>query len=162
METLPVYLSPELELDKYHPDNHDFMKSKRRYENLLVTQQQKCKPRHVRIAKDHHLGLPTAEIAKRNNVHPTTVRAILHREEVQNLTYLLGRYDAHMSGPTMEHRKHLIWQILVDNQQDDPTVALRANDQINKMEGIYVQKVDANLHIQIDSQLFPKGALDNG
>jgi hypothetical protein len=157
---LAPYLPPELELDPYHPDNQQFTKSKRSLEHLLVTQQAKCRPRHVRIAKDKHSGFPNIEIAKRNNVHTSTVQHVLKRKEVADLQYLLQRYDAHMSGPTLAHRKHEVWKIAHDNREDDPGTSLRAHDMLNKVEGVYVQKVDQTVKIEINANVFPKGTLD--
>lgn len=154
------YIPPELALDKYHPHNQPFFQSKRRYERLLVTQQAKCRSRHINIAKAHFAGLTNADIAERHQVHPATVSNILRRPEIKTLIEYLAHYNAHINGPTVQHRKRLILEVMLDNKHEDPKVFLQANELLNKMEGVYQQEQSKEINIHINQTMFPTNKLD--
>ena len=154
--TLPI----ELVVDKYHPDNSDFMQNVHRSKQLLAHQSQCCRPRHVWIAKAAYHGEEHASIAKKFDMHPVTVGTILRRPEVKKLMELLQYHAALWEGPTVEHRKRELWEIEQDNKKDDPRVSISAIKEINAMEGIYKQQVDPKIEITINNH--QAGALDVG
>lgn len=161
MDLAPTeYIPPELALDEYNPENQDFHQKTRRFKQLMVMQQAKCRPHHVQVAKQHHLGKRNSEIAHDLSLHPATVASILKRKEVIHLIDLLRLYGGHMSGPTMDHKRHILWRIAVDNEQADPKTTMQAIDQMNKMDGVYTQKVDLDVRITIDDGKFKPTALD--
>ncbi len=161
MDLAPTeYIAPELALDEYNPENHDFHQKKRRFKQLMVVQQAKCRPHHVQVAKLHHLGKRNGEIANELNLHPATVTSILKRPEVKHLVDLIRLYGGHMSGPTLDHKRRILWEITIDNKETDPKTAMQAIDQMNKMDGVYTQKVDLDVRITIDDGKFKQTALD--
>jgi hypothetical protein len=161
MDLAPIdYIAPELALDKYNPENLDFHQTSRRFKQLMVAQQAKCRSHHVQVAKLHHLGKRNGEIAHELSLHAATVGNILKRDEVKLLIDLLRLYGGHMGGPTMEHKRRILWEITIDNKEMDPKTALQAIDQMNKMDGVYTQKVDLDVRITIDDGKFKQTALD--
>jgi len=154
------YLPPELALDEYNPETHEFNSKTRRYKNLIVLQQAKCRPHHVQVAKQHMMGRRNFEIASALKLHASTVGSVIKRPEVQTLIGMLRMYNGHMNGPTLEHKKNILWQILIDNQTVDPKVSLAAMDQMNKMDGVYKQEMSTEIRIIIDDGTFKPTTLD--
>lgn len=154
------YLAPELALDPYHPENQDFFKAKRRYEQLLVAQQSKCRERHVQVAKERFRGVSNVKIAENLNIAPGTVSQIIKRPEIVELLELMRYYEGHMNGPTIEFRKRVLVEIMIDNKEADPKVAMQASDQLNRIEGIYQQKTDPTINIQINNATYEQSPLD--
>jgi hypothetical protein len=161
MDLAPTeYIAPELALDEYNPENQEYHQKTRRYKQLMVAQQAKCRAHHIEVAKQHHLGTRNGEIANNLSLSAGTVTAILKRPEVAHLVDLLRLFGGHMSGPTLDHKRHILWRITLDNEKKDPKTSLQAIDQMNKMDGVYTQKVDLDVRITIDDGKFKKTALD--
>ena len=161
MDLAPTeYIAPELALDEYNPENQEYHQKTRRFKQLMVSQQAKCRPHHVQVAKQHHLGTRNNEIARALKLHPATVGHILKRPEVKSLVDLLRLYGGHMGGPTLDHKRHILWRIVVDNEKTDPKTAMQAIDQMNKMDGVYTTKIDAEVRITIDDGTFKTTLLD--
>lgn len=161
MDLAPTeYVPPELALDEYNPENQDFHQKSRRFQKLIVAQQAKCRPHHVQVAKQHHMGKRNVEIAQNLNIKQHTVWSILKRPEIQHLIDLLRLYGGHMSGPTIDHKRSILWRIAVDNEHQDPKTTMQAIDQMNKMDGVYTQKIDHEVKITIDDGTFKQTALD--
>lgn len=154
--TLPI----ELVVDKYHPDNSDFMQQVHRSKQLLAFHSACCRPRHVWIAKDLFKGDTHAAVAKKFDMATATVSAISRRPEVKKLMELLQHHSALWEGPTIEHRKRELWEIEQDNKIDDPRVSISAIKEMNAMDGVYKQKNDTNIEITITNHA--PGALDVG
>ena len=148
----------ELVVDKYHPDNSDFMQQVHRSKQLLAHQSDRCRPRHVWIAKELYKGMTHAEVAKKFDLQPASVSAISRRPEVKQLMELLQHHSALWEGPTIEHRKRELWEIEQDNKKDDPRVSISAIKEMNAMDGVYKQQVDPKIEITINNH--QAGALD--
>ena len=161
MDLAPTeYIAPELALDEYNPENQEFHLKSRRFKQLIVLQQAKCRPHHIEVAKQHHRGVRSGEIANSLKLMPSTISNILRRPEVKHLIDLLRLYGGHMSGPTMDHKRHILWEIVIDNKEADPKTAMQAIDQMNKMDGVYTQKIDHEVRITIDDGQFKHTQLD--
>lgn len=148
----------ELATDKYHPNNSDFMKQVRMSKNLIVSQSAACHPMHVMIVKGHFAGRTHAQVGLDNNRTPVTVAKTLKRPECQQLLLQLQHHAALWDGPSLNMRNRALSEIYIDNQADDPRTAIAAIAEMNKMAGVYNEKVDTNINIQIN--MVSKGALD--
>ena len=156
----PPVLPAECLIDAYHPDNSEFMKSVNHMKQLVVVASAKCRPRHVKAAKMHMDGKSNIQIAEAIGFKPTTVSIIIHRKEVQELIALLRHYSGLWDGPTAQHKKRILWEIAQDNQKTDPKETRGAIDLLNKMDGIYTQKIDHEIKVTIDSGTFKHSVLD--
>jgi hypothetical protein len=152
----------ELQIDKYHPSNQDFMQRVRQCERLIVHHTALCRPNHVEALKRHIRGQSNEEIATEMRRSSTNISTVLHRKEIlqlkQSLTHLATLY----MGPSLEHRKRHLWEISVDTKQDDPRVSIQAVKEMNNMDGVGHQKVDPKVEITINTNTFPQNVLDEG
>jgi hypothetical protein len=160
MEHPEAALPIELEVDKYHPDNYGFMKQVRRVEDMMVVQSNLCRTQDVPLIKSHFMGKTTKEIAKLHRKSGEVVRSALKRPESLRLLRIMRHHAALWEGPTIEMRVRGLTEIWVDNQQDDPRVAISAIAEMNKMQGVGKEKFDPDINITINANMFPKGALD--
>lgn len=159
LPNLPV----DMMLDKYHPDNTQFYKTNRQLERLIVMQSKLCRQRHINIAKLHLKGERNVDIAARLNISPMTVSTILKRSEVQELINLLRYKNSHHDSVTIAHRKNILYQIIVDNQETDPRVAITCIQEMNKMDGVGkedLNKQPSQVTIVINQDQMPKTVLD--
>lgn len=155
------YLPPELLLDEHHPANADYMQNLNSVKRLIVTQTVKMKPAHVDIVKRKIAGAQNKVIAEELSVTPVTVGKVLARDDAQRLRALLEHYNLAMDGPNDAHRRRMLWEIAVDNQQLEPKVSISSIVEINKMNGTYnAAAKDTAINITINNTLLPKGKLD--
>ena len=64
---------------------------------------------------------------------------------------------------TIAHRKNILYQILVDNQETDPRVAITCIQEMNKMDGVGkedLNKQPSQVTIVINQDQMPKTVLD--
>lgn len=164
MNSLPAYqyIDPDLLLDKYHPANSPFFKSQRSIQCAIVAQTTRLRMRHVEIAKLYIKGIPNKDIAERLNVAVMTVHTVLKRPEVVLMVELLQHYAMHMDGPSIEHRKRILYEIAYDNQTADPKTSISAIREMNSMDGVGKDKQDSKIEITINNQQLGRGVLDSG
>ncbi len=162
MANLPAYqyIDPDLLVDPHHPHNQKFFNTQQRLQRLLVAIQAKMTPKHVEIVKLHHRSLSAKEIADRVGRKHLTIYSVLKRPDAQELLEYLRYYDGHMDGPSVQHRKSWINDIIVDNIEDDPRVALSAIAELNKMDGVYQKDEAPQINITINQTDLPRGVLD--
>jgi hypothetical protein len=140
----------ELQIDRYHPDNQDFMQRVRQCERLIVHHTALCRLNHVEILKRHIRGQTNEEIAVETHRTSTTISLVLHRKEIlqlkQSLTHLATLY----MGPSLEHRKRHLYEIAIDTKQDDPRVSIQAVKEMNAMDGVGKDRQDTKVEITIN------------
>ena len=147
----PQYLPPEALLDEHHPHNTGFFRQLNSIKRAMVTAQSHMKQKHVEIIKQASLGTRNKDIAEELGVHAATVGKVIRSEQGKELLTLIRHLSALNEGPSSEQRKRTLWEIVVDNQDDEPKTAIAAIAEMNKMDGIGKE---------INATLFPKGALD--
>lgn len=155
-------LPPEATLDKYHPNNHDFFRQCESIKRMMVAQAREMKATHVQVAKLLVKGAPHKDIAEQINVVPATVSQIKAREDVQKLIALVHHMNALYEGPTMEHRKRMLYEIALDMQRAEPKTSISAIQEMNRMDGVGKDNKDTTITLNINNELFPRTALDRG
>ena len=153
------YIDPSFQLDPYHPANESYFRTEQALKRAIVDQSLKCRQRHVEIAKLRVRGLNIADIAEQASCHPQTVGHILKRPEVKELIELLHHLSLHLEGPSIELRKRKLWEMAIDNQQDEPKTAISAIQEMNRMDGVGKDVKDSKIEITINNQL-GRGPLD--
>ncbi len=150
----------EHQIDKYHPDNQGFMQLVRQNKRLIVHHTAMCRPGHVEVLKLHIKGRSQADIAEYTQRSAGNIWQILKRPEIldlkQSLTHLAALYE----GPSIELRKRHLYEIAIDNKQDDPRVSIQAIKEMNIMDGVGKEKTDTKVEITINNANFPRGTLD--
>tara|TARA_R110000772_G_scaffold145423_1_gene255301 strand:- start:5113 stop:5679 length:567 start_codon:yes stop_codon:yes gene_type:complete len=157
--TFPT-MSVDLELDPYHPSNQPYVKSEQAIKRVIVDQAACMTPKHVKAAKLHLRGETNVEIAEKLGYATGTVSQILNRNDVIALLRTLRHLDQHHDGLSLQIRKHMIGQMVLDNFGEDDRVALTAMQELNRIEGVYKEDKKAPDIIVINNNLLPRGALD--
>lgn len=162
----PVFeLDPDIELDYYHPGNHDFMIDLEHMKKAIVSQALTMKEWHHQAVRRRMAGVSNLDIAEEFGVTPAAVSNVLNGEKALRLRQLLIHHQTALEGPSTALRKRMVWEIAVDNQKVEPKTTLSAIQELNRMEGVYddhkKQTASSNTII-INNNLFPKGKLDGG
>jgi predicted transcriptional regulator len=159
--TLPKIRRPVSEMiDQYHPMNSEFHKQSDAIKNSMVDLQMEMSNRDVQAVKLASKGLIQKQIADEIGVCSITVSKLMKQEKSIELLSLIRHLSALHEGPTAEHRKRVLWEITVENKLGEPKTAISAIAEMNKMDGIGKEKADTNINIQINADMFPRGALD--
>lgn len=155
------HLPPEMLLDVHHPANADYMKNVNSIKRTIVARTMTMDPKHVDIVKRKINGNRHVDIAEAVGRTPVNVGKVLKRKDAQELRALLEHFNMVIDGPNDAHRRRMLWEIAVDNQQMEPKVSISSIVEINKMNGTYnVAAKDTAINITINNALLPKGALD--
>ena len=158
-ENLPA----ELMLDEHHPMNDKYQQQIRRVEQKVFAVGRLMKPKHREAARLQRTLMSTKDMAKRLNVTPVTVNNWLLRPDVIRYSTLLDYLSAAKEGPSIEHRKGVLWRVALDNEEGRPNITVQAIQEMNKMSGTYNvdnQQGGNVYNIQINGELMPRGALD--
>jgi hypothetical protein len=158
-ENLPA----ELMLDEHHPMNDAYQKNIREVEQKVFAVGRLMKPKFRECARLQRANMPTKDIAKRLDVTTRSVYKWMARPDVIRYSTLLDYLAAAREGPSIEHRKGVLWRVALDNEEKRPNITVQAIQEMNKMAGVYNQ--DGGNHnnvvnIQINGELLPKGNLD--
>jgi len=154
---LPADLPP----DPYHPDFDEYAQRDRRLRAVLVSQTHRMKPKAVSACKLAHKGMSYTEIAQQLKISPTTASKYVNSPDGKRLLGYLQHYASHRDGVSLQHRKGILYRIVVDNEKTRPNVAVQAIQEMNKMDGAYHEDKSGNvINIQINNEAFPRGALD--
>ena len=155
------YLPPELLLDVHHPANSEYMQNINSVKRTVVACSSKMKAWHVDAVKRRVAGAPNTEIATVLNKSDGAVSQALNRQDAKELRALLEHYNMAMDGPNDAHRRRMLWEIAVDNQDIEPKVSISSVAEINKMNQTYATgSKDTAINITINNTLLPKGKLD--
>lgn len=151
----------EHQIDKYHPDNQNFMQLVQQNKRLIVHHTAMCRPAHVEILKLHIKGRSSADIAEHLNRSASNIWVVLHRPEIRDLKQSLTHLAALYEGPSIEQRKRHLWEIAIDNKDDDPRVSIQAIKEMNLIDGVGKEKQDTKVEITINTTNFPRSQLDD-
>ena len=155
------YLPPELLLDTHHPANSSYMQNLNGIRRIIVSKTQTMKLWHVKAVKMQAQGKSNIEIATAFKKTPATVSQTLLRKDAKELRATLQHYNIAMDGPNDAHRRRMLWEIAVDNQDIEPKVSISSIAEINKMNQTYATGAkDTSINITINNSLLPKGKLD--
>lgn len=155
------FLENEVFLDEYHPDNQTFMKDLKSIKHMIVAQSMSMKPWHVEAVKLKLSGSTLKDIGEQLNHSVTGTAAALQRQDALKLRQMLEYHNVALEGPNEAHRKRVLWEIVIDNQDTEPKTSLSGIAELNKMDGSYAK--DANtgeIKVVINNNMFPKGKLD--
>ena len=158
-ETYP----PEDLLDEFHPANDTYFTQLRTLRGHAVRLSTSMHYRHVEIAKLRQQGRSNTEIAEAVRVTPQTVGNVLRRDDVQELSTVLGHIGMLIDGPNLELRKHMLWRIARRNEEPEPNVAISALKELNKLEGAYPVQAAATaavVNVTINGEALPRTKLD--
>ena len=158
------YLPPDLLLDETHPAADAFSKAARRIQQYIVATSAKLHPRHVQAVKLHHKGQRNVQIAETLRVTPPSIARWLKKPDALKLKSLLAHYQAHIDGPNLALRQHMLWRIAHNNEVTHPRTSIAALAEINRMnqhnDNPAQQNGSGGVTIVINPNQFPRGALD--
>ena len=126
-------LPPELMLDPYHPSGDQYIKNAQNVQRSIVAQSALMKPNQTLAVKMAYKGDSHVDIAEHLNVTPQTVGTWLRSDNGRKLRALLIYYQASLDGPNETLRLQMLWRISVDNEKEQPKVAVSAIGEMNKM-----------------------------
>ena len=156
-----THLPPEFLLDKYHPRNDAYFADLTMTRKRINSHKNLMKPLAAAAVYMHISGKNYRDISARLNIGPTTISKYVNSPDGKRLRALINHHQQQVDGPNDEHRKAILYRIVVDNEALDPAVAITAIKEINKMSGTYESTGTGNvINIQINQDLMPKGALD--
>jgi hypothetical protein len=155
--TIPI----EHQIDKYHPDNQPFMQLVNQNKRLIVHHTAMCRPAHIEILKLHIKGRSNVDIAEHMKRSQGNISLILRRPEVQKLKQSLTHLATLYEGPSIEMRKRYLWEVAIDNKEDDPRVGIQALKEMNSIDGVGKEKQESKIEITINTANFPRGTLDD-
>ena len=155
------HLPDEFRLDPYSPLNDPYFRHTKGIRQALIAHKAKMRPKHVSVAHLYRNGHPHKHIAATVKYSVGTIAQILARADVKKYISLLNYLSSYTNGPTEDMRKHMLWRISVDNEQEQPKTAISAVDLLNKMDGTYKDDDDkGRIQITFNGNVFMKGALD--
>mgnify|MGYP003647305315 CR=1 FL=1 len=157
-EATPAF--PEMALDKHHPNNAEFYRQQNTFKRLIVMQSMKMKDSHVQIAKLLIKGNTNVKIAADLKLHLQTISNVKARDDVKEMVSLLHHLAILNEGPSIEHRKRILYEITVDSQELEPKTSIAAIQEMNRMDGVGREKIDTAINITINNDTLPRGALD--
>lgn len=154
-------LPPEVLLDKYHPRNDKYFQELNFLRKQLQSHKTLMKPKAAMAVALFRNGKNFREIGDNLMIGPNTISKYVQSPDGIRLRQLLDHQQQLIDGPNVEHRKGILYRIVVDNEKPDPAVAIQALKEINKMSGVYENTATGNVvNIQINADLLPRGALD--
>lgn len=159
------FLPTEFLLDDYHPANDKYAKSIRELEQKIYAFGRAMKPKHRECARLARSQASTRDIAKKLGVTTKTVYTWLQRPEIKRLIILMDHLQQAHDGPQVNHRKHILYRIAIDNEEKRPNVAVQALQEINKMAGTYADAGNIGnngntVNVIINGEQLPRGQLD--
>lgn len=154
------FLDPQLLVDEYHPDNQEFMQEVNRIRRMVVHQRAQCRQPHVAVARRYVKGERPKKIAEEIGYTPTTIHAILRRPEVLRLIATLQHLNALFEGPSIAHRKRLLFEIATDAKKNDRKSAIAAIREMNNMDGVGKTPPEKVIEININNDQFKQSPLD--
>ena len=155
------YLPEEIQLDEYHPDNHIFMEDIKSIQRAIVAQSATMKPWHVEAVKLRMSKMTNKEIAVQLDHSDGGVSQALNSPSAVQLRKMLDHHATLLAGPNAALRNRILWEIVVDNQDDEPKVAISAIQEMNKMDGTYsAAGAPSEIKISINNHILPRGKLD--
>jgi len=155
-------IDPDFLLDPYLPVNDRFYQTQQDIQRKINHARAQLKARQRQIIDLTLAGKQPKYIAKHLQITPQTVYKTLKRPEAVRLASLMNLLAQHNSGPTTEHKQHLLWRIALDNEEKRPATTIAAIQEMNKMGRVYEQgTTDGNhINITINNEALPKGELD--
>ena len=152
---------PELALDPYSPASDRFFSGQRDIMRKITHTKTKMKPKQVRVVELVVAGKKPKEAAAAVGVTTQTVYKHCNSGNGIRLAQLLQHLHQYRDGPTKEHRQHILYRIAVDNEQQRPSIAISALQEINRMTGAHEQANNGGaINIVINNEHFPTSALD--
>jgi hypothetical protein len=104
---------------------------------MLANFRTQLTPTQRRIVPYLHQGLNNTEAAEKAGCSPQTVANALKSPNVRQCLRLLMQADRLQEGPTLAQRTAMLWRIAQRNEHTKPMVSLRANEIIDKQQGVY-------------------------
>jgi len=128
-------------LDYIEPDDPHYQEMTRITSELAhISRSLNAKRRNV--ARLFCEGLQNVEIAEKLGISPQTVGAALKDKKVQRQIALIQRRQHIQGGPSREARQAMLWRIALRSEAEQPAVAIRAVDTMNKADGTYMPAAD--------------------
>jgi len=161
----PVQSAP-IDLGAYDNATNEFRQLESDLQRQCLEISAEMPPLHVEIVKDAHSAVKLADVAKKHNIHRTTVTRALSSPKAQQLMALLTATSVLVSGMTNANIQYELWRIFQDNRDDDPRTAIAAISEINRMrqhDELMASRTrggDALVNIVINSELLPRTVLD--
>lgn len=156
------HLPPELLLDQYHPSNDQFFQDLRHVKRQILATGNLMKRPKREAVRLNRAGQTTKQISAAVNFGPNTILKWLKEPECLRLRKLMDHLQQMNDGPQDNHRKAILYRIVVDNEKKKPRVAIAALQEINRMSGAYAEIGGTSnvVNIQINGELLPRGHLD--
>lgn len=158
-------------MDRHHPANDTYMVALEQTKRNLMAQRNLLRPKQVNILKSVFQGHNYTDTAAIHGCAPQTVSNLTRSDKGSRLLGLLQYHQQLLEGPQEMQRRSALWRMAVDNEKLDPTIAIKAITELNKMADKEWEKKNPtatdpnhgtvnNIQINIDQKLLPKGALD--
>ena len=158
---MPAFIQDE---DIITPLSDPYLNQVEDVKRYVVAIASKMKPYQVQAIKLHNQGKTKVEIAKTLGKHYHTIVRATSTKEAASLRRGLLILTALEEGASSAQRKNALWRIAHRNEKDRPSIAISAIAELNKMDNVDQQNAATlsgnTINIQINNDLFPKGALD--
>jgi hypothetical protein len=155
------FAAPEDLLDKDDPNNDSYFQILENYRSHLTVAAGKLRPKMVAAARLHVQGKTNKEVQAATGY--ASVSPLWARDDVQRFIALLRRVNSYTDGPNLAVRLNMLWRIAHTNEKDDPSIALQALKELNKVDGAYPTGSDnapSQVTIIINQDTLPKTILD--
>lgn len=148
-----------------HPANDQYLRDITTCKRQIMDASASMTGAQVQMCKSFHQGKSFKEIAEAVGCTPTTVSKHCKSDKGRRLISLLRHLALAIDGPADAQRRHTLWRIAMNNEDEDPRISISAISEINKMT--HQEKLlesgqagAGKFEIIINSTAFPKGVLD--
>ncbi len=159
----PNLLPPAIQESTAHPAADVYVVHLREVQLAIVKQSLSMDKKLVAAAKDHHRGIPVSESIINVGRTATWIAKNLKTVPALRLIALLAYYQEAIDGPDEAQRRAMLWRISVNNETAQPKVSISAIGEMNKMENIGKEALNAltsgDINIVINNNL-SRTALD--
>jgi len=159
------YIPAEILLDDDHPAADKFTQDVREIQQKIFAFGRAMKPPQRELARLMRTEMKPPQIAKKVGKSLGWVYKHAKNREVIRLTVLMDHLQHKIDGPELDHRRGVLWRIVLDNEEKRPNISVQAMQEINKMNGTYAEAGNTGgmgnvVNIQINGETLPRGALD--
>jgi hypothetical protein len=163
------FQDPQDFLDRHHPENDAYMRGIEHVQGKIMYLTTMLRPKQVNLLKSVFAGENYVQVGKRHGSSPQTVSAVAKSKYGQQMLNMLQYHRQLVEGPNEAMRRNMLWRIAQDSEMWDKKTSIKAIAELNKMHTQTLmlenpnaggQQAPAQVVININQELMPRGALD--
>lgn len=149
-----------LPYDEYNPHNDYYEVKRREMEAVMVELLAPMNGWQTVALKMRGDGANYEAVGKKIKKSRETVRQFITTFPAQQFLRTYQYHQTVLTGPSENQRVNALWRLYIDNRHEEPTVALRAIVEINKLCKEPSGGGSGTVQIVINNEVLGKGGLD--